>query len=113
MNKETIKMSAGIVLMNKEGVSIAADSAVTIGNRSAIFNTSDKLFNISSDTPVGIVIYGNADFMGIPLSVIIKDYAKEINNQKIVFSQLKEYLDYFLEYLRKKRIFTIITKMHL
>ena len=48
--------------MNKKGIALAADSAVTIGD-SKIYNTANKLFSLSKINPVGIMIYGNAAFM--------------------------------------------------
>ena len=39
-------MSAGICIMNKHAVAMAADSAVTIGQHVAIHNSANKLFAI-------------------------------------------------------------------
>lgn len=51
-------MSAGICIMNKHAVAMAADSAVTIGQHVAIHNSANKLFALSRCEPVG-VIYGD------------------------------------------------------
>ena len=40
-------MSAGICIMNKHAVAMAADSAVTIGQHVAIHNSANKLFALS------------------------------------------------------------------
>lgn len=61
-------MTAEILVMNKHGISLAADSAVTISTgpgQNKIYNTSNKLFSLSKHEPVGIMIYGSADLMGI------------------------------------------------
>ncbi|MCK5723213.1 MAG: hypothetical protein KAI84_11810 [Gammaproteobacteria bacterium] len=51
-------MTAEILIMNKHGVSLAADSAVTISagpDQKKIYNTSIKLFSLSKHEPVGII----------------------------------------------------------
>ena len=39
-------MSAGICIMNKNAIAMAADSAVTIGQHVAIHNSANKLFSL-------------------------------------------------------------------
>ena len=58
--------------MNKNAIALAADSAVTIGKHLAIHNSANKLFALSKIEPVGVIIYSNADFMGIPVEIILK-----------------------------------------
>ena len=41
-------MSAGICIMNKNAIALAADSAVTIGQHLAIHNSANKLFALLS-----------------------------------------------------------------
>lgn len=92
-------MTAEIAIMNKTAVALAADSAVTIeqdrGNK--IFNTVNKLFALSKYQPVGIMIYGSANFMDVPWESIIKIYRAKLGKEK--FSTLKEYTDNFLAFL--------------
>ena len=92
-------MTAEIAIMNKTAVALAADSAVTIeqdkGNK--IFNTVNKLFALSKYQPVGIMIYGGANFMDVPWESIIKIYRAKLGKEK--FSTLKEYADHFLAFL--------------
>ncbi|MGM9571627.1 MAG: hypothetical protein ACI3ZR_05340, partial [bacterium] len=61
-------MTAEVVIMNKQGVAIAADSAVTLPGpeNSKIYNTASKVFMLSKYEPVGIMVYGNASFINIP-----------------------------------------------
>ena len=65
-------MSAGVIIMNKNAIALAADSAVTIGNHLAIHNSANKVFALSKVAPVGVITYANATFMDIPIEVIIK-----------------------------------------
>ena len=45
-------MSAGICIMNKNAIALAADSAVTIGQHLAIHNSANKLFALSKVAPI-------------------------------------------------------------
>lgn len=91
-------MSAGICIMNKKAIAMAADSAVTIGQHDAIHNSANKLFALSKYEPVGAIIYANAEFMRIPMEIIIKEYKRDIG--KKAFTHLKDYVDHFVEYLQ-------------
>ena len=67
-------MTAIVAVLNKNGIGIAADSAVTIGNTHKVINSANKVFMLSKYHPVGIATYGNSQFMGIPWELIIKNY---------------------------------------
>lgn len=90
-------MSAGICIMNKNAVALAADSAVTIGQHLAIHNSANKLFALSKIAPVGVIIYSNAELMGIPMELIIKQYKSGLKNR--VFPNLEDYVADFLKFL--------------
>lgn len=92
-------MSAEVILMNKNGIAIAADSAVTIGNRTKIYNTADKMFTLSKYAPVGILIYNNSSLMGIQLELIIKQYRNKLGDK--TFKTIKDYCNDFVEYCIK------------
>ena len=92
-------MTAEIVIMNKTAVALATDSAVTIeriGDRK-VYNSANKLFTLSKYYPVGIMLYGSAEFMGIPWESIIKIYRSDLGTHK--FSTLKEYANNFIDFL--------------
>ena len=89
-------MSAEVILMNKNGIAIAADSAVTIGNKTKIYNTADKMFTLSKYAPVGILIYNSSSLMGIELELIIKEYRKSLGDKK--YSTLEEYSNSFIDF---------------
>ena len=92
-------MTAEIAIMNKIAVALAADSAVTIEQDKGqkIFNTVNKLFALSKYQPVGIMIYGSANFMDVPWESIIKIYRINLGRQK--FPTLKAYADNFISFL--------------
>lgn len=68
-------MTAEVAILNKQGVALAADSAVTIGGQK-IFNSVNKLFALSKHHPVGIMAYNRADIMGVPVETVIKEYRR-------------------------------------
>lgn len=92
-------MTAEIAIMNKMAVALAADSAVTIGQEEEqkTYNTVNKLFALSKYHPVGIMLYGRADFMGVPWEAIIKIYRSNLGERK--FDTLQEYADDFIAFL--------------
>jgi hypothetical protein len=70
-------MTAEIAILNKSAVVLAADSAVTISagsNQEKIFDSADKLFELSQHDPIAIMVNNNMHFMEVPLQVIVKDY---------------------------------------
>lgn len=92
-------MTAEIGMLNKYGVALAADSAVTIGGGKGYYNTANKLFALSKYEPVAIMIYSNAEFMGYPVEIIIKEYRKKLGNAS--FEKLQDYWNDFLAYLKE------------
>ena len=70
-------MTAEIAILNKSAIAIAADSAVTIStgdSQEKIFDSADKLFELSDHDPIGVMVYNTMDFMGTPLGVLVKDF---------------------------------------
>jgi hypothetical protein len=67
-------MTAEIVIMNKEAIAIAADSAVTFREEKGhkIFPSANKIFTLSKYHPVAIMIFGNAVFMDVPWEPLAK-----------------------------------------
>jgi hypothetical protein len=55
---------------------VAPRSAVTIsgGGRVKIFDTADKLFELSEEHPIGVMINGNMDCLGLPWEILVKDF---------------------------------------
>src|SRR5690606_6685780 len=71
-------MTAQFAVMNKGAIALAADSKLTVttGGVTKTYDTVSKLFTLSEVAPVGVMIYGNADFMGYPWETIIKMYRR-------------------------------------
>jgi hypothetical protein len=69
-------MTAEIAILNRTAVALAADSAATLmGGRSAkANNNADKLFHLCDGEPVGLMVFGSAEFMSVPLEPLVKGF---------------------------------------
>lgn len=95
-------MTSEIAVMNTEAVALAADSAVTFTGEAGqkIFPSANKIFTLSKYQPVGVMFYGNADFMGIPWETIIKIFRTRLGAAS--FQSVTGYAENFLDFLRQK-----------
>lgn len=107
-------MTAVVAIMNKTGLALAADSAVTVTNgvggysSSKIYNTANKLFMLSKYHPIGIMVYSSAEFMQVPWELIIKLYRKHIGDKS--FETVSDYRDDFLSFMVNSSHFSFIEK---
>jgi hypothetical protein len=69
-------MTTEIAVLNRLGVALAADSAVTIsgGGTTKVFESADKLFELSCVHPIALMINGNLDCFGFPWELLVKDF---------------------------------------
>ncbi|WP_409201008.1 hypothetical protein [Methanobrevibacter sp. DSM 116169] len=72
-------MTSEILIMTPSAIALAADSTVTIGGLKT-YQGVNKLFMLSNNPPMGIMIYNTADFFGIPLETIINDFSKSMKS---------------------------------
>ena len=103
-------MTAEIAIMNLQAIALAADSAVTVSTRgggSKIFQAANKIFALSPQAPIGILVYGAAEYMGIPWETLIKEYRRihgmgaydrlegyATNFRQFLLTEAPTYLDY-------------------
>lgn len=92
-------MTAEIAVMNREAVALAADSAVTLDFSSGpkIFSSANKIFALSGDQPVGVMVFGGASFVGMPWETIIKEVRVQLGS--IALASVSAYNDRFFEEL--------------
>jgi hypothetical protein len=92
-------MTAEIAIINKNAVALAADSAVTLRdpNTSKIYNTANKLFMLSKFEPVGVMVFGSAEFMSLPWETIVKIYRSQLAGTS--FAKLGHYAEDFLSFV--------------
>lgn len=94
-------MTAEIAVMNKGAIALAADSKVTVtgGGTPKTYDTVNKLFTLSKGAPVGVMVYGNAEFMGYPWETIIKIYREQ--NRRQTFNYINDWSEDFFRFLGK------------
>ncbi len=91
-------MTAEIAILNRNAVALAADSAVTIGE-GKIYNSVDKLFQLSVHSPIGLMIFGHPNCLGVPMEVLIREFRREHGAGN--FDTVEECANTFLKYLQK------------
>ncbi|MBI1218929.1 MAG: hypothetical protein GC186_10305 [Rhodobacteraceae bacterium] len=93
-------MTAEIAILNKSAVALATDSAVTISSGNShqkVFDTADKLFELSKKQPIGIMIYNGMQFSGIPIQDLIKEFRSNCN----MFETISDASTSFLTFLNE------------
>ncbi len=88
--------------MNNKAVAVAADSVVTVavdGVPRKTFTGVEKLFEISKGRPIAMMIYANAEIMGLPWKTVINAYISQARNPK--FSTVEDYANDFFKFLDK------------
>ena len=92
-------MTAIVGVLNKRGVAIAADSAVTVtvGDNTKIYNTSQKIFPLSEKNPIAVMTFDKASFMDVPCGVLIDLYRKERGNKS--FATVQDYAKDFIAFI--------------
>jgi hypothetical protein len=95
-----VRMTAEIAILNKSAVALAADSKVTIGSSgSKTFDTVNKIFTISKIHPVGLMIFGNAEFMRYPWETVVKLYRE--NKGPSEHGTISDWADDFLSFISR------------
>ena len=94
-------MTAEVIVMNRGGVALAADSAVTIsvGQSSKVRDSALKVFMLSKCRPVGVMIYNNSSLLGIPMETLIKLFRQDLG--RTGYAKLHEYGDALVEFLNR------------
>jgi hypothetical protein len=99
-------MTAEIVIMNKEAVALAADSAVSlmtgsVENPQKIFTSANKIFGLPGNHTVAFMIFNNAAFLGIPWEPLIARFGDSLGPAPL--PGLTDYADRFLSFLKNEQ----------
>ena len=89
-------MTAEVALLNKTAVALAADSAMTLGGSGKTY-PAQKLFSLTDHHPVGVMIYNNAEFMGVPWETLIKMYRHSLGRKS--HQSIKDYAADFVRFV--------------
>lgn len=93
-------MTAEVAILNKTAVALAADSAVTIsqGNdQQKVYDSADKLFELSCKDPIAVMVNGDMNFAGIPVGVLVKDYRSQVESFQRVTAAASAFLGYLAD----------------
>jgi hypothetical protein len=96
-------MSSAIIFINKLGVAVAADSAVTIGERKAIFNTAQKIFPIGTKEKAQIlgITFNHTNFMSVPIELMFKKYSRFIAEHSFLKNSIEDYMFDFIRFVEE------------
>lgn len=94
-------MTAEIAILNRSAIAFAADSAVTIsvGSKEKVYDTAEKLFELSRRQPLALMIYNNVEFVGVPLDVLIRKFRVEVADETD-FASVRDVGNSFVNYLK-------------
>ena len=67
-------MTAVVALLNKKGVALAADSAVTWRRGHKVTKNGNKMVRLSNVLPISVMFTGNGGFMGTQWDIIARHY---------------------------------------
>lgn len=94
-------MTAEVAILNREAVALATDSAVTVGQQGEekIYNTANKLFQLSATEPIAVMFYDSGAFGPIPWDTVVKEYRKVLSDG--FHATVEEYEDRFIDFLQE------------
>lgn len=103
-------MTAIVGVLSRRGVAFAADSAATHTSSTGhkITNHANKIFTLSKYQPVGVALYNNLDFMGVPWDSIIKSYRDSLKQKS--FGTLREYVNGLWPYMKNNILPNLVTE---
>jgi hypothetical protein len=99
-------MTSEIALLNTQAVALAADSAVTVQAQGGpkVYNTANKLFMLSKHAPVGAMVFGAAELVGVPWETVIKAFRRELGTERL--DHVDQYAQRLFEFMeRETRLF--------
>ena len=94
-------MSVGVCIINRNGIALAADSAVTFNEKQMFYNSMNKIFSLSSTKPYGAVTYGNASIGDVYIEQILNEFSLYLDaNDEI--DDFFEIVEVFKAFIRDK-----------
>src|SRR5690625_3465189 len=84
-----MNMSKAIAVMNTSGVALATSNETSINKK--------KIYNLSPDLPVGIMLLGKENYLHAPWETLINIYRNKLKNKQ--FDTLEQYVADFLMFV--------------
>lgn len=97
-------MTAEVIVMNRKGVALAADSAGTLSLKDGykIYNSNDKLYQVSDKCHIGLLTYGHSSLNGAPFELILGRFKAKC--KETIWDNVNECKLDFLRYLDEKEL---------
>jgi hypothetical protein len=99
-------MTVEVAVLNTLGIAMAADSAQTVGPEwgQKIFTSADKIFALSWEDPIGIMVYGSAELIGLPWETIVKEYRRKTATTRL--RTVDDHTQKFLSFIASDELFS-------
>ncbi|WP_040266801.1 hypothetical protein [Pseudomonas rhodesiae] len=97
-------MTAEIAIMSRTAVVLAADSATTVTTwkngelEKRYFKGANKLYELSRQAPVGLMIFGSAALQTVPWELYIKSFREDLGTEQ--FDKLETYSGKFFDFVQ-------------
>ena len=97
-------MTAEVVIMNKSGIALAADSAVTYIPETQQPHHQRKIFHLSGQHDIALMVHGRLTINGIPITTLVDIFKKSLPVE--AFDHTTDYLTAFHIFLQKNKLIT-------
>jgi hypothetical protein len=83
-------LTAEIAILNRTAVALAADSVVTLSSPRGrkMYDSAEKIFELSRVQPIGLMIYNNAQHLNAPLEIVVRDFRQSLTTTE--FDRLED-----------------------
>jgi hypothetical protein len=98
-------MTCEIAIMNMNAVALAADSAMTVTRwvngeqQQRYFKGSNKIFQVSNQHPVGLMVFGTASLQSVPWELMVKEFRAHLKSTS--YQSLRGYAEALFDYIRQ------------
>lgn len=89
-------MTTEVILMNRHGVALAADRALTVEG-AKVYATAKKIFPLGSHHEVAVMAYGKGHLMNVPWPVLISTFKSHLPKEPL--PSIKHYGELFIDYM--------------
>lgn len=98
-------MTTEILMLNKDGVVVAADSAVTTGQKPhpRYSKTANKIFDLVHTGTVALTIFASAEIDRVPWQLAVKEFRK-FNASNEQLEKLEDYPESLISFLEENKL---------
>lgn len=82
-------MTCEVVVLNRLGLALAADSAITfteqrLDHQATTFASgANKIFQLTQSSPVGAMVFNNANLQGVPWELVVKSFRADFGSNRL------------------------------